>query len=297
MTMLRFYQKAILDILENRFLNTITVITIALSVLIVSAFILFFANASDVMNAWKSGIRVMAYLKPGIAVDEIGALKQQILGMYGVQDVNFISKTEAMDRLKQRMRRQSSILENLRDNPLPDALEICMIPSSQSLEKIENLAKQVESLSAVDDIEYGQAWIGRFYNIFSIFKFGGYAVGGLFFMATVFIVANTIRLVLYSRREEVEIMRLVGATDRFIQTPFYFEGIILGGFGGLIGQGVLFGIYLIVSLNVEPGFSYSLIKIRFFSLWVFWAIFFASMCVGWLGCYLSLKQFLTMQSD
>lgn len=295
--MRRFYQKAIQDILENRFLNTITVITIALSVLIVSAFVLFFVNASDVMNAWKSGIRVMAYLKPGMTLAETEALKVQVSSMYGVQDVQFISKAAALNRLKERMQRQSSILENLKENPLPDALEICMIPSSQSIEKIENLAKQVESLSAVDDIEYGQAWIGRFYNIFSIFKFGGYAVGGLFFMATVFIVANTIRLVLYSRREEVEIMRLVGATDRFINTPFYLEGIILGGFGGLIGQGILFLTYLIVSFNVQSGLSYSLIKIRFFPMWTFWAIFIASMGVGWLGCFLSLKQFLTMQSD
>lgn len=295
--MRRFYQKAIQDILENRFLNTITVITIALSVLIVSAFALFFANANDVMNAWKRGIRVMAYLKPGLAPDEIESLKQKIRGMYGVQKVEFVSKTEAMNRLRQRMQRQSSILENLKENPLPDAMEICMIPSSQSIEKIEDLAKQVESLSAVDDIEYGQAWIGRFYNIFSIFKFGGYAVGGLFFMATVFIVANTIRLVLYSRREEVEIMRLVGAADRYITTPFYLEGIILGGFGSLVGQGILFLAYLVVSFGVQPGFSDSLIKIRFFSIWVFWAILFAGMGVGWLGCFLSLKQFLTMQSD
>ena len=92
-------------------------------------------------------------------------------------------------------------------------------------------------------------------------------------------------------------MRLVGATDRFITMPFYLEGIILGGFGGLIGQGILFLTYLIVSLNVQSGLSYSMIKIRFFPMWTFWAIFIASMGVGWLGCFRSLKQFLTMRSD
>ncbi len=92
-----------------------------------------------------------------------------------------------------------------------------MIPSSQSWKKVENLSGKIKSLPYVDDVEYGKKWLGRFTNIVSLFRLTGYGVGGLFFMAAVFIVANTIRLVLYSRREEIEIMRLIGASDSFIK--------------------------------------------------------------------------------
>jgi cell division transport system permease protein len=293
----RFYKKAIQDILENRLLNSITVITIALSVLIVSAFVLFFVNASDMMNAWKQGIRVMAYLKSGVSEDETAKAEEHIRGFYGVQSVRFISKTEALEEIRRQMKRQISLFENLEENPLPNSFEICMTPSSHRMVHLEDLAAAVEALPAVDEVEYGQDWIGRFYHIYNLFKLTGYAMGGLFFMAAVFIVANTIRLVLYSRKEEIEIMRLVGATDGFIKTPFYIEGLILGALGGIIGLGVLFGAYLLILSNMEQGVSSSLLTIRFLTPASFGSLLAGSTIVGWLGCYLSLKQFLARRGE
>ena len=287
-----FYKKAIQDIKANRLLNSISIITIALSIIIVSTFTLFFINACDIMNAWKQGIRIMAYLKPNASEGNLPDLKKKILGLYGVQDVRFISKQEALEQLQNQMKRQSSLLENLKENPLPDAFEVRMIASSHQVEKIELLATQIESLPFIEDVEYGQAWLGRFNNIFNLFRLTGYAIGGLFFMAALFIVANTIRLVFYSRREEVEIMRLVGATDGFIKAPFYMEGLILGASGGILGLGALFVTFMVISSNVEQDLSLGLLNIRFFSPWALWGILLGSMFVGWLGCYLSLKQFL-----
>ncbi len=290
--MILHYKRAIQDILDNRFLNLVTIITIAISILIVSAFALFFVNASDIINSWKKGMRIMAYLKPDTTDINIAEIKLKIKGMYGVKDVTFISKNEALDHLKKQMRRQSSLLDNLKENPLPDVFEIRMITSSENQDKIEALATRLESLPMVDEVEYGQRWLGRFTNFFNLFKLTGYALGSLFFMATVFIIANTIRLVLYSRREEVEIMRLVGATDRFIKAPFYLEGIIQGALGGFIGLSVLFFIFIFISSNIEQDLYSGLFTIRFLSLWAFFGIIFCSMFIGWLGCYLSLKQFL-----
>ena len=120
----------------------------------------------------------------------------------------------------------------------------------------------------------------------------GYGLGALFFMAAVFFVANTIRLVLYSRREEGEIMRLVGAEDRFIKTPFYIEGIIQGAVGGIIGLGALFIVFTIISANVSQDITTGMFQIRFLPSLVLVAIVISSMIVGWLGCFVSLKQFL-----
>lgn len=287
-----FIKRALRDILRNRFLNTVAVTTVVLSVLIVGATALFFMNAGDMMNFWKKGIKIMAYLKPGVTESDIPDIQHTIQKMYGVEEVRFISKKAALETLKSQMQRQSSIFTDLKENPLPDALEVRMIPSSQSWEKVETLSKKIESLPPVEEVEYGKRWLSRFENIFNLFKLTGYSLGGIFFMATIFIIANTIRLILYARRDELEIMRLVGASDKFIKIPFYIETILIGITGGIIGLLVLFGAFSVISSNVDQGFGSLLFHIRFLPPGTLALILFCSMLVGWLGCYFSIKQFL-----
>jgi cell division transport system permease protein len=287
-----FFKRAIDDIFKNRFLNLVTIITISLSILIASAFILFFVNTSEIINSWKKGLRIMAYLKPGINNEGLKDLKQAIQSLDDVDKLQFISKQEAMRRLKAQMKNQSSLFENLTQNPLPDSIEIRMAASAESWQKIDSLAVQIKALPQIEEVEYGQQWVGRFAHIISLFRLAGYAMGTLFFMATIFIVANTIRLVIYSRREEVDIMRLVGATDNFIKIPFYFEGIIQGALGAIIGLAMLYIAFVFISSNVEKGFFPGLFRFQFLSPSLLLVILLVSMLVGWLGCFVSLKQFL-----
>jgi cell division transport system permease protein len=290
--MMLFFKRAIDDIFQNRFLNFVTIITISLTILIASAFILFFVNTGEIINSWKRGLRIMAYLKPGIHNADLTNLKRTIQSLDGVHTLRFISKQEAIDRLKAQMQHQSSLFENLTENPLPDSFEIRMTASIGSWQKIEFLAAQIGSLMLIEEVEYGRRWIGRFVRIISLFRLAGYAMGALFFMATVFIIANTIRLVIYSRHEEVEIMRLVGATDSFIKIPFYIEGLIQGAVGAAMGLVMLFILFFFISLNIEQGFPPGLFRLQFLSPTTIGGILLGSMLVGWLGCYISLKQFL-----
>jgi cell division transport system permease protein len=287
-----FFRRAIDDIFKNRFLNLVTIITISLSILIASAFILFFVNTSDVINSWKKGLRIMAYLKTTLTNSELEDIKSSIQSLGDVDTVKFIPKQEALVRLKTQMKHQSSLFTNLSRNPLPDSLEIRMAAAMESWQKIDSLAHRIESLPQIAEVEYGQRWVGRFAHIISLFRLAGYAMGTLFFMATIFIVANTIRLVIYSRRGEVEIMRLVGATDNFIKIPFYFEGLIQGALGAVIGLAILYIAFIIVSSNMEKGFFPGLFRFHFLSPTILLAILLVSMLVGWLGCFISLKQFL-----
>ena len=287
-----YYKRAIKDILDHRFLSTVTIITIAIAILIASAFALFFVNANAIVNSWKKGIRIMVYLKPNSSEIKVTDIKSKIEGMKGVKNVQFISSKEGLERLKNQMKRQSSLLDNLQENPLPDAFEVRLTDDFQNQDKVEALAAQLESLSQVDEVEYGQIWLGRFTNILNLFRLTGYTMGALFFVATVLIVANTIRLVLYSRREEVEIMRLVGATDGFIKAPFYLEGLIQGALGGIIGLAALFVLFMFISSNMNKGLTSSFFAIRFLPWKAFLGILICSMFEGWMGCFLSLKQFL-----
>ncbi|MBW2597978.1 MAG: hypothetical protein JRC55_04925 [Deltaproteobacteria bacterium] len=136
--MIHNYKRAIQDIRDHKFLNTVTIITIAISILIVSAFALFFVNANEIINSWKKGIKIMVYLKPDTPETKISELIRKIQHMDGIRDVRFISKNEAFQELKKQMRRQSSLFENLKENPLPDAFEILLKSSFQNQEKVCN---------------------------------------------------------------------------------------------------------------------------------------------------------------
>jgi len=287
-----FVKKALQDISDNRFLNAITVVTIGLSILIISSFSLFFINTNALLNSWKQGIRVLVYLKSDASDANRLDLRYQLQQLEDIQDLTFVSKETALDKLKNQMRNQSALLENLKKNPLPDAFEIRIADASRELNAVAALAEKIKTFQQVAEVEYGQHFIARFSHIINIFKFVGYALGGLFFVATLFIIANTIRLVLYSRREEIEIMRLVGATDRFITAPFYIEGLLLSALGATLGVIGLFIAYQLIISKFQTSLSLASLEVQFLTLIQVLIIIVTSMLVGLLGCFLSLKQFL-----
>ena len=290
--MLFYLQKAIRDIKENKFLHTVTVFTTALSILLVSSFILFYTNANDIINSWTKSIRIFVYLENHITENHVETIENKINNIQGIKKTKFISKEDAMESLRASMKFQDSLFENLSENPLPDSFEILLDPSFQNWDTVEKIATELSALPLVTDVEFGQKWLKKFLKILEFFKFTGIIMGTIFFIVTVFIIANTIRLALYARLDEIEIMRLVGASDRFIKTPFYLEGMIQGATGGIIGLGILYIPFQIVTSNLAENFSLNTFSINFFSFYYFVLILIGSTFVGWLGCYLSLRQYL-----
>ncbi|MBC2706001.1 permease-like cell division protein FtsX [Desulfobacula sp.] len=290
--MAHFVKKVLTDIRSNRFLNLITIITISLSILVVSVFLLFFENASRVIESWNQGGRAMIYLNKEFSLDMLPKLKVKIKTLGDIDEIVYISKAQALDKLKKNMSSQSAFLKTLKENPLPDALEIRM-RSYNSFEEVQKFAQSIKALEIVEDVEYGQGWLGRFLQIFNLFKITGYAMCTLFFLIALFITANTVRLAFYSRKLEIEIMRLVGATETFIKTPFYIEGLLQGFLGGTLGLIILLITYLMISSGMTQSLaSYMYFDVRFLSVKTIVLIIVGSTFLGWFGCYLSLKQIL-----
>ncbi len=288
--MIHFIKRALADIRSNKFLNLITIITISLSIMMVSVFLLFFENASRVIESWNQGGRAMIYLKEEFNPDMLPQLKTTINSLGDIDEIVYISKTKALDTLKETMSSQTTFLTNLEHNPLPDAIEI-KIRSYRNLQGIQSLVQNIKAIDIVDTIEYGQGWLGKFLKIFNLFKITGYTMCGFFFLMALFITANTVRLAFYSRKLEVEIMRLVGATETFIKAPFYIEGIIQGFVGGILGVGTLLITYMMISSGITQSIAaYVYFDIQFLSSKTVMLIIFSSTFLGWVGCYLSLKQ-------
>ncbi|PIE60841.1 MAG: cell division protein [Desulfobacterales bacterium] len=290
--MTRMLQKTYVDIRSNRFLNLVTVITISLSILLVSVFMLFFENASRVLESWNQGGRAMVYLDSNFAPPMLPQLKAQLTALGGIETMTFIHKDTALDRLQKEMDAKTEFLSSLKTNPLPHAMEITMTAHA-NFDQVKNLAERIENLNLVESVEYGQGWLGRFLKLFNLFKMTGYAMCSLFLLIALFITANTVRLAFYARKTEVEIMRLVGATEGFIKTPFYVEGVFQGFLGGLLGLGLLLAGFLTLSSGMTQHFgTYVYMDIRFLSWQTVSLILFSSTFLGWFGCFLSLRQIL-----
>jgi len=290
--MTHFVKKALADIRSNRFLNLITIVTISLSILVVSVFLLFFENASRVIESWNQGGRAMIYLTDDFTMDMLPGIEKRLNALDQIKKVRFVSKTQALEKMKETMSSHSAFLDTLKENPLPDALEI-KIEAHTSFELIQELAGQIKAMDMVEDVEYGQGWLGKFLKVFNLFKITGYAMCSLFFLIALFITSNTVRLAFYSRRLEVEIMRLVGATETFIKAPFYVEGLVQGFLGGLLGLVILLIAFLTISSGISQSLaSYVYFDIQFLSVKTVLVIIAGSTFLGWFGCYLSLKQIL-----
>jgi cell division transport system permease protein len=290
--MIYFTQKVLKDLKGNLFLNAVTVASTALSVLIFSAFALFFVNVGALANRWVEDARIMVYLNPDAEAETIARLGEAIKSIPDVRGLEFVPREAALQRFRAQLGSQGSLLDGIAENPLPDAYEVLVKVRSWSWDRIGPVAGKIGAMDGVDEVEYGQEWMGRFVNILNLLRLTLYGMGGLFFMGTVFFVANTIRLVLYSRREEIEIMRLVGASENFIKYPIYAQSLFLGMIGGILGLGILFQLYRLLEANVANTMSSSFFEIRFLPVEIAAAVFSGSLLVGWLGCYISLRKFL-----
>ncbi len=287
-----FLKKTYTDIRSNRFLNVITIMTIALSILLVSVFMLFFENASRVLESWNQGGRAMVYLKEDFTPPMLAGVKDQLGALDGIREMRFFHKDKALEQLQKEMGSKTQFFSSLKINPLPHAIEITMV-SYSSFKQVQDLANRIQTLDKVASVEYGQGWLGRFLKLFNLFKMTGYAMCSLFLLIALFITANTVRLAFYNRRVEVEIMHLVGATEGFIKIPFYVEGLFQGLLGGLMGVGILLAGYLALSSGIKYNLgSYVYLDIRFLSWQALTVILFSSTFLGWFGCFLSLKQIL-----
>ncbi len=285
-------QRAFIDIANNKYLHAVCIITIALSVFIVSAFALFYINVTDFLDAWKKGIRIIVYLNDGVAQQDRTELIGAVGKFEGVAEIGFVSKDAALKDLKERIGQQSALLEGIDENPLPDSLEIILSGSSRKLADLEQLANDIRALPHVQDVEYAQKWLYRFTGVYNLFQVTGLVLAAIFFSATLLIVANTIRIIMFTRRKEIEIMRIVGADEAFIKYPLYIESLLQGFLGSAIGILFLYFSYRMTMSKVGQDAMLSFFEIAFIPASFLLGIIACSMIIGWLGCHFSIRKFL-----
>jgi cell division transport system permease protein len=188
---------------------------------------------------WKEKARLIIYLRDDAAPDQQDAIAKTLTGQWEVQKVHFVSKAEAMARMRESLDGQHNLLDGFEENPLPASFEATLRPEARRVTALDHVATAVKELPGVEDIEYGRPWLIKLDAISSVGRTAGLMGLALLVAALLLIINNTSKQSLYARLEEVEIFKLVGATPMLIRGPYIMEGALMGLVGGIMSGGAL----------------------------------------------------------
>jgi cell division transport system permease protein len=227
----------------NSLVNLLAVGTISMAMLIVGFFLLVFLNLRPVVNALGDRLEISVYLKDGLSDHEKDFLLSRLKSEPGVRKVDYLSKADALALFKKELKGQEMLIQGLGENPLPNSYEVSIERQYADADRLEALAKKFSGFPGVEDISYGKQGAEVLSGLFKLIAYGGTSLAVLLGVSVVFIISNSVRLALYSRGQEIELMQWIGATKAFIQGPFLIEGMMLAMLGTAIAIGILAGIY------------------------------------------------------
>jgi cell division transport system permease protein len=286
-----YFQHAFASILGNRLIYLISTGTISISILLFAAFVLLSINFSNWVQGWQKSLSMSVYLKDGTDDQAKQRIKTAIERLPGAEIKGYISKERALRELEETLGPQAGLLEGLTKNPLPASYEVVFRNGSLKREDLRKIKETMEKVEGVDEVQYSEQWIEQFEGLVYMTKILGIIIGGLLCVAVLFIVTNTIKLAIYSRRDEIEIYKLVGATDWFVKTPFLIEGAIQGLMGAAIALSILFVAYSLFTVRTIQLFGLPVMDIIFLTSGHIALILFLGLVLGLLGSFVAIGRF------
>jgi len=237
-----FFRRSLLNIRRNLLINFLALLTITLSFLIVSLFLLIFVNLEGAGEFWSEKVQVTVYFDSELNNKEFAALRNVIMTLEGTDRVEYVSKARAFKRFRSRLKGQESLLDGVPQEILPASLDIRLQRDFRTNGAVEAYVTRLKKIPMIGEIQYGEEWVRRFNTFMNFMRFTGALLGGFIALAVLFIISNTIKITIYSRREEVALLELVGATRLFIRIPFLIEGMLQGLCGAVLSLLILAGI-------------------------------------------------------
>jgi cell division transport system permease protein len=235
-------RRAFQNMKGNLFPNLTTIAIIGISMLIFSSFSLIAFNLTSFLKIWEDKIEVVAYLKKGVPLSEVEQLLKNTRQLEGIERVKYVSPFDAMAFMESKLGSQRNLLDGIQPGILPSSFEIRLKKDFRNSTSIKEVVSRLNQFPQIEEIQYGQEWVENVSAIVHIFRLTQWVLGGLLLVGIVFIISNTLQLTISSRKEEIELMHILGASPAFIRVPFYVEGLIQGLLG--TGLAVLFLFYL-----------------------------------------------------
>lgn len=287
-----FIRRAVGDMRENGLNHLLSIGTIATSFFLFGSFLLLAQNFGSFLGSWEKKVQIILYLKDGVSETEVLRLQERLRDEEGIENIRYISKRDALEVFKEDLAGYGGVLDGLKEEFFPASLEMMVGSDFRTPEQIRALATRLNKTPQVEEAQYGGLWLERLSVVLYILKWGSWVLGAVLVMIIVSVTANTVRLTLYNKGEEIEILKLVGASETVVTVPFYLEGGLQGFLGATGSLVLLFFIFHIFSLKVSPFLSlyFGQLRLSFLPIELVAAILGVGMISGLLGGIVSVRK-------
>jgi cell division transport system permease protein len=287
-----FFREALRNLYRHRQVNVVAIFVIATGMLLVSGVALAYVNFRQFAAYWGRQVQMVIYLHDGLTPEGLEAVRLALSQAPETASLEYTSKDEAMQQLRTRLGERARILDGLHSNPLPASFTVTIRDEFRRPEFLRERVEGYKQFPEIEDIEYGERWLERFHTLVWALEIGVIGIGGIIAVAVMFIIATTVRLALYTRADEIEIMQLVGATLWFIKVPFFLEGVLQGILGASLAVGLCYGAFAALMTWIEPMGSLFLdfSLVQFLPLSVIASLLLGGALLGGAGSLFSLRR-------
>lgn len=289
----RHIRESLKSLVRNGWMTFASVSAVTVTLLLVGVFFVILMNLNEMANSLEKDVQIKVFAETTATEEQLDSLESQLKSIREVESVNFSSKDNELKSLAESMGEDGKVFVELfqESNPLSD---VFIVKAKDPLDTMK-VAKKIENFDYVEDVRYGKGVVEKLFNVLEVSRNVGIVlIAGLFFTAT-FLISNTIKITIVARRREIEIMRLVGATNGFIRWPFFLEGIWLGILGSIIPIVLITTVYDEFYNTLAPRLESSFIQILEttpFAYQVGGLLLLLGCLIGAWGSLMSVRKFL-----
>jgi len=286
-----FFREAFRRLWRSKRTTGVAISMIAISLVTLGFFLLISENLNHAVDQWEGGSQLRVYLKTDATLADVRAIAEFLRTHPDLKKNHFVTREQALIKFKEYFRSLSPIVAGLDENPFPPSYEIEVRRPAIDSPAFRSELETLHQMAGVDDVQFDWDWVARLRRLVNVLNLVGLIIGGILAIAATFTISNVIRLTMLLYREEIDIMRLVGATENIVRGPFLVEGILYGGIGGLVALLLLLGVFEAGSRWMAPslGFVWGFLFMTFLPWQKALALVGAGVAAGLIGSLLSVR--------
>lgn len=241
-----FLKRALRNMRQSPVLSLASVGTVAVALALLAFFTIAVLNVQQLTASWNDDLAIIVYLDDVPDEKTVSKWVDDIEGYPEVEKTSFVSRKEALDKFAKRLGDDADLIEGLGPDVLPASLEISLADDWHTELALTAVVERLRKDHRFNDLQYGQSWLEKLEAFLFLLRVSASALGGFLVFAALVIVANTIKLTLYARQDELEAMAMVGGTSLFIKLPYLVEGALQGLLGGVTALALSFLVFQVI---------------------------------------------------